>query len=120
MAKVFRRSQAQACPESTTSEGRVLDPGQLYKARDRRLAKAVGRLQWISDNHPQDRRFAQQITQIRLTLGLRDDVAHPPYPAIYAQEIFNEDVAMRMGNCYMHTETRGVLELHALALIKGT
>lgn len=91
----------------------------LYKQRDLHLQEvAMNVLQWCSDqvdkNTPLPPFYRQLVSRIRELFGLLDGTS---YPAVYTMEVFAAHVPQRMGICYMHTETRGVLELHSIAVL---
>ncbi len=87
---------------------------ELYKPRDPELHKlALDRLQFLmSIREPivEDRR---EVTRIRELLGLQEK----GFPALSQVDGFDEDLHMRQGIDYMHTETRGNLHQHAIALL---
>jgi len=91
---------------------RVTD--QAYKKRDPELHKlAFDRLQYLLSFQESTLAVRQEITRIRELFGLQDK----GFPALSQVEGLDEALHMRQGIDYMHTETRGNLSQHGLALI---
>lgn len=86
-----------------------------YKKRDGELGKLIhDRLQFLIKIQPQNPEITREITRIRELVGMRPS----GFPALSQLEIFDEDIYVRQGIDYMHTETRGSLYQHGVALFQ--
>jgi len=91
---------------------RVTD--RAYKPRDPELHKlALDRLQYLLSLPEQVLEVRHEITRIRALFGLQEK----GFPTLSQVEGLDEDLHLRQGIDYMHTETRGNLYQHGLAVI---